>query len=329
MKRRMRYKIIVGCMVSCLFLGGCTLSEAQEIVTASLGSERVFKIKDEACTLPEAKVVLTNYQNMYATMYGINLWDHEFEEGNLESYVKDLTIARLAQIMAMDYLAEEKGISLTEEEKGKIQTAAKAYFDSLNDAEKEYMQVKESDIETLYRRYGLANKLYTHLTEGVDNEVSDDEARIMEAQQIVVSDQDRAEDVEMSLEEGADFLSVASAYNEAPETEVTFSRADVPPEVEKKAFSMENDQVSDMIETDKGYYFIKCINHFNQEKTDINKSVILEKRRKEVFDDVYQAFLEELPSEYYENVWEKVEVKVTPEVKTDSFFEVYEKYCNW
>ena len=136
-------------------------------------------------------------------------------------------------------------------------------------------------------------------------------------------------DVEMSLEEGADFLSVASAYNEASETEVTFSRADVPPEVEKEAFSMENNQVSNMIETDKGYYFIKCINHFDQEKTDINKSVILEKRRKEVFDDVYQAFLDELPSEYYENVWEKVEVKVTPEVQTDSFFEVYEKYCNW
>lgn len=113
------------------------------------------------------------------------------------------------------------------------------------------------------------------------------------------------------------------------EIEVTFGRNDVAPEVEKVAFSLENDQVSRRIKTDKGFYFLKCINHYNQEKTDDNKSVILEKRRKEAFDDVYMEFLDTLSSEFNEQVWEQVKVEVNQEVKTDSFFEVYEKHCDW
>ncbi len=329
MKRQIKYRILAVFLLLALQLAGCQLGDTQVMVSAGFSDNDVFKIKNEVCTLPEARVVMTNYQNMYATMYGIDLWKHKFGSNDLENYVKDLTISRLAQIMAMDFLAEEKDISLSKEEKGKIQEAAEEYYNSLNDTEKEYMHVKQGDIEILYKRYGLANKLYTHLTQGVDDEVSDDEARVMEAQQIFVTSKEKAKEVAGQLKEGTDFLSVANIYNEASEIEVTFGRNDVAPEVEKVAFSLENAQVSRRIKTDKGFYFLKCINHYNQEKTDDNKSVILEKRRKEAFDDVYMEFLDTLSSEFNEQVWEQVKVEVNQEVKTDSFFEVYEKHCDW
>ncbi len=329
MKRQIKYRLLAVFLLLALQLAGCQLGDTQVMVSAGFSDNDVFKIKNEVCTLPEARVVMTNYQNMYATMYGIDLWKHKFGSNDLENYVKDLTISRLAQIMAMDFLAEEKDISLSKEEKGKIQEAAEEYYNSLNDTEKEYMHVKQGDIEILYKRYGLANKLYTHLTQGVDDEVSDDEARVMEAQQIFVTSKEKAKEVAGQLKEGTDFLSVANIYNEASEIEVTFGRNDVAPEVEKVAFSLENDQVSRRIKTDKGFYFLKCINHYNQEKTDDNKSVILEKRRKEAFDDVYMEFLDTLSSEFNEQVWEQVKVEVNQEVKTDSFFEVYEKHCDW
>lgn len=329
MKRQIKYRILAVFLLLALQLAGCQFGDTQVMVSAGFSDNDVFKIKNEVCTLPEARVVMTNYQNMYATMYGIDLWKHKFGSNDLENYVKDLTISRLAQIMAMDFLAEEKDISLSKEEKGKIQEAAEEYYNSLNDTEKEYMHVKQGDIEILYKRYGLANKLYTHLTQGVDDEVSDDEARVMEAQQIFVTSKEKAKEVAGQLKEGTDFLSVANIYNEASEIEVTFGRNDVAPEVEKVAFSLENDQVSRRIKTDKGFYFLKCINHYNQEKTDDNKSVILEKRRKEAFDDVYMEFLDTLSSEFNEQVWEQVKVEVNQEVKTDSFFEVYEKHCDW
>lgn len=317
------------CMVLSVVLQGCQVTGSEVVVNADSTGNEVFKIKDEVCTVSEARVVLTNYQNMYDRTYGINLWEHEFKDRELETYVKDLTISRLAQIMAMDYLAQDNGIVLEEEEQAKIKEAAEEYFESLNDAEKEYMQVKQGDIETLYTRYGLANKLYTHLTQGVNDEVSDEEARVMEALQIFVTEEEKAEEVAQQLKEGNDFLTVANRYNEASETEVFFSKNGVEQEVAEVVFSLENDEVSDKIKTGDGYYFVKCINHYDQERTDDNKSVILEERRKEAFDDVYQGFLVDLPSEINDKVWEEVKVEVNEELTTDSFFEVYEKYCMW
>ncbi len=317
------------CIMLSVVLQGCQVTGSEVVVNADSTDNEVFKIKDEVCTVSEARVVLTNYQNMYDRTYGINLWEHGFKDRELETYVKDLTISRLAQIMAMDYLAQDNGIVLEEEEQAKIKEAAEEYFESLNDAEKEYMQVKQSDIETLYNRYGLANKLYTHLTQGVNDEVSDEEARVMEAQQIFVSDEESAEEVEQQLKEGGDFLTVANRYNEASETEVFFSKNGVAQEVAEVVFSLENEEVSEKIKSQDGYYFVKCINHYDQELTDDNKSVILEERRKEAFDDVYQGFLVDLPSEINDRVWEEVKVEVSEELTTDSFFQVYEKYCTW
>ncbi len=318
--------------LSALFLltfSGCKVTGSEVVVNADHIDNKVFKIKEEVCTLPEARVVLTNYQNIYDTMYGIDLWEHGFKDNQLENYVKDMTVSRLAQIMAMDYLAQENEVALSEEEQAKVKEAAEAYFASLNAAEKEYMQVKQGDIETLYMRYGLANKLYTFLTQGVNDEVSDEEARVMEAEQIFVSDKEKAKEVSQQIKEGNDFLTVANRYNEAAEVEVFFSKNNVEQEVADAVFSLENGEVSKKIKTDDGYYFVKCINHYDQERTDDNKSVILEERRKEAFDDVYQGFLKDLPSEFNEELWDGVKVELNKELTTDSFFQVYEKYCTW
>ena len=202
MRTDRKWKVLAICALLFVSLSACKMGDAELVVSSDFIGDEVFKIREEVCTLPQARVILTNYQNMYATMYGIDLWELDSLEQDLETYVKDLTISRLAQIMAMDDLAKEKEISLTDEEKSKIKRAAKDYFDSLNEAERDYMQVRQSDIEKLYTRYGLANKLYTFLTQGVDDEVSDEEARVMDAQQIFVLDKKKAKEVEQQLKEG-------------------------------------------------------------------------------------------------------------------------------
>lgn len=328
----MRKKIIkvtaLGLFIS-MIISGCKMGNTQVVVSSGFNGDEVFQINDEICTLSEARVFLTNYQNIYATMYGVNLWRHQFSNDELEQYVKDITISQLAQIIAMDFLAEKKDVALTEEEKSKVKEAAEAYYESLNDAEKEYMDVGKGDIEKLYERYGIANKLYSHLTGDVNAEVSDDEARIMEAVQIFVTKKETVKEIEKQLKNGADFKSLANLYNEAEETEVAFGRNDVPKEVEKVAFSLEPEEASGKIKTKNGWYFIYCTNNYNQELTDANKSVILQQRREEAFDDVYNEYLPKLHSEFNEKVWNEVKIEVDKEITTDSFFKVYEKYCKW
>ena len=60
---------------------------------------------------------------------------------------------------------------------------------------------------------------------------------------------------------------------------------------------MENDEVSGKITVDGGFYFIKCLNKYNQELTGGKQSQYCrQKRKKEAFDDEYNEFVSSLNS---------------------------------
>ena len=206
--------------------------------------------------------------------------------------------------------------------------AAEEYFASLTEEEKDYMGVSESDIQDYYEHYALAQKLYTSLTGAVNEEVSDDEARVMELMQIYVSDSTKADEVAARLAAGEDFASVANNYNEAGSIQITASRDDLPAEVSATAFQMDNDQMSGKIEAENGFYFIKCLNKYNQELTEANKTNIVEKREKEAVDDVYNEYTESLTSSINEKVWNALEPETGSGMQTNSFFETFYHYWN-
>ena len=216
---------------------------------------------------------------------------------------------------------------LSEEEKEKTAQAAEEYFASLTEEETAYMGVSESDIKEYYEHYALAQKVYHSLTKAVNEEVSDDEARVMEIMQIFVSDESRANEIASRLAQGEDFATLANNYNELGSIQVNISRDELPDAVEEIAFQMENDEVSGKITVDGGFYFIKCLNKYNQELTEANKANIVDKREKEAFDDEYNGFVSSLSSNINEELWENLELETGSGMKTDTFFEVFNTYC--
>ena len=289
-------------------LTGCQIGNKDIVVSGTLSSRQVFTLDKSACSLKEAKVYLANYQNIYGTAYTIDLWQHDFGDASLLDYVKDITLEELTRVYTMDLLAQSQEVTLSEDE-----TA--------------YMYVAETDIAEYYTHYALAQKLYHSLTNGVNEEVSDDEARVMEIMQIYVTDEDRAHEVEQKLAQGDDFASVANNYNELSAIQVTVSRDDLPDEVEEVAFQLDDNAVSGMIAAGNGYYFIKCLNKYNEELTEANKSNIVEKREKEAFDDVYNEFVASLSSRLNTDLWDGIELTTDGSIQTNSFFAVFEKYC--
>ncbi len=317
-----KINLLAGVLAVSVFFAGCRIGGKEIVVTSGVGSKDVFKIGGNSCNQTEAKVYLANYQNIYGKSYGIDLWEQGFQKKKLKQYVKEVALSEMTKIICMDLLAEDQGIALTTEEKARIKDAAAKYYESLNEAELTYTGASQSDIESMYEDYALANKVYQSLTQSVDEEVSDDEARIMEAMQIYVKTQDKAEEVSAKLAAGEDFAAVASNYNQKPVIEITFGRGDLPEEVEKAAFELDDGAVSDCIQTDDGFYFIKCINKFNEELTDANKSNIVDAREKAAFDDVYEEFVSTLASNLNESVWENIPLVTDGSISTDSFFEI-------
>lgn len=318
------------CAAICMtvLLSGCQIGSKDIVVSKTLNSKQVFKIGSSVCELKEARVYLANYQNLYGTAYNIDLWQHDFGDASLTDYVKDVTLEELTRVYSMNLLAEADGITLSEDEQRQVAAAAEEYYESLSRKEISYMGISEADIEEYYAHYALAQKLYNSLTDGVNEEVSDDEARIIEIMQIYVTDADRAAAVREKLANGDDFATVANNYNELSAIQVTVSRDDLPQEVEDIAFRLDDNEISQMVTVENGYYFIKCLNKYNIELTEENKANIVEKRQKEAFDDVYDEFIAAQKSYLNVELWEELELDIDTDITTNSFFAVYEKYCS-
>lgn len=330
----MKRKLVTLCLAVALLsstLTGCTIGNTEVVLNMNwVGRNHVFSINGEKCTKEEARLYLCNYQNIYGNVYGINLWEYDFsqmEEGStLEEYVKDVTLYELANIMCMEQLAEQQEITLTDDELDKVSKATEEYYASLSKEERSYIGLDKNKLKQFYKKYAIAQKIYNTLTQGINEEVSDDEARVIRIQQIYVKSEETALQVQQKLANKGKFENLASTYNEADVIEKNLARGEYPEAVDEVAFHLDNDEVSGMITTEDGYYFIKCLDKFDEELTEANKENIIVKRRKEQFDDKFIEFIDASQFELNEKVWEDIKIDTSGDITTKSFFEIYEKY---
>lgn len=307
-------------------LGGCRVAGKEIVFEAKPQDGYVFSVNKSNCPMAEAKLYLCNYKNLYGIAYGVDLWEYNFGEDSLEDYVKSVTIDELSRIYCMEQIAKQQGITLNSEENKIIREMAKEYYNSLTGDEIQFMDISKEQLEEFYSRYALAHKLYDSMTEGVSTEVSDDDARVIRMDQIYVTDQEKAAEAAQKLKDGTDFMAVAGSYNEASAFELTAARGTLPQEVEQVAFEMDDGQVSDIIETEDGFYLIKCISKFEEELTEANKAVIQVQREQEQFDNAYSSFIEASEFELNGEIWANVHFEESGSaIETDSFFAKYEE----
>lgn len=335
----------------CVSLYGCKASEESEgntkiVLTTGFAENEVFRIGDSSCSLPEVMVYLTNMQNQYESIYGQQIWEHKIGEVTLEEKVKDVVLARLAQIKTMNLLAQQRELTLTEQEESAVVRAAQEYYSSLNKTEIEVMGIDESVVEQLYREYALANKVYNQIIEGTNPEISDDEARTVTVSQIFVKTYalngagekvpyteegrkaafDKIKNIQKMIREGESFDELATRYSENGQMTISFRKGEMPLEYEETAFELGNDEVSKVIETEDGYYIIKCISTLDREQTDRNKEKIMEQRKEEAFSAIYDEFVLTQIRNLNDELWEQVQFVHEEECTTTTFFDVYNQH---
>lgn len=314
-------------LTASMILAGCKIGDKEIVLeTKTSDTNYVFSVGETKCSIEQAKLYFCNYKNLYGSAYGVDLWEADYDNASLEEYVKGITLDELTKVVCMDVVAEQQELELTEKESSNVNKAAKEYYDSLSKAEKDFMGVDEAEVRTIYRNYALAEKLYDNLTEGVNVEVSDDDARVIRIQQINVVDKEIADEVSKRIIAGEDFSAIAGSYANNTSADFTVARGDLPESLEAVAFELNNDEVSSMVQTEGGYYFIKCINKLEDDLTQANKNNILVQREKEQFNQVYEEFVGNAIFYLNEPIWETIALNPEIEIKTDSFFEVYEKH---
>ena len=324
MRGRKRYRAASLILAVCLLLSGC--SNTKIVLTTGLASDELFRIGNVSCGLSEALIYLMNQKGAYENIYGIDMWEHAIGDGTMEEYLKSQVISELAQVKSMVLLAEEEEIVLSEEERSRSAEAAAEYFASLSPEETAALKVDQEAICRMYEDYCLAFKTYKQITEDVSIEISDDEARIIQLQQLFVPEEGLAKELKNRLEEGEDFGSLAANYSRLSQTTLSVARGDKGGIYEEVAFDLNNDEVSDVFSEDGGYYILKCLNTYMEEESEANKVQVAQRQKTERFQNIYTSLMQDTLSEFQEKLWDKVCFSDYEEVQTSSFFEIYEKY---
>ena len=321
-------------------------NKTEIILTTDFKDNEVFRIEDTSCYLPEVMVYLVNSENRYDEIFGEQIWKVPLKDSTVGDAFKETVLARIAQIKAMNLLAKEYDLTLDEAELALVQEAADTYFQSLNADEIQAMHVNVATIRQLYEEFALANKLYNNITQQIQPEISDDEARAVSVKSILIKTYSmtnegtrieftpqqkdeaysRAQDALAKIRAGSDFDIVAADYNEDSETVYNFGRGIMPEAFEKAAFSLDNGEVSEIIETEYGYHILMCTSSFNRDETDANKAGILKQRQQEEFNRIYDDFVKGLTTNLNGPLWESITYEKTPKVNTTGFFEVYDRY---
>ena len=312
---------------------GCSGSINTDAVVATVG--------DDEITLGVAnfyaRMTQGQYETYYASMMGTTgdaMWTQEAgEDQTYEESVKDGLLENLENMYLISQHAADYEVSLTEEEEDAIAEAAAQFDEDNTDEAKETVSGYRKDIEEFLRLATIQTKMDSKMREGVDEEVSDEEAAQKAMQYVFFSyttTDDSGNTTELTDEEkeslktdaqslvdrvnaGEDISTVAeelgqTAYDLTFDSESTSPNEDLIAAVD--AFETEG-QVTDVIEADDGLYVGRLTSLLDRDATDQKKTSIVEERRQEQYDSFLEEWRNDTDIKVDEKVWDKVDFEDT------------------
>ena len=236
-------------MAAVFALTGCKIklnehANTKIVLTTGFDKDEVFRIDKTSCRLPEIMVYLTNTQNQYEQALGSQIWETSYKGETLEENVKETVLARIARIKAMNLLAAKYEMALSEEEASAAKKAAKQYYESLNERERELLDVDEKLLCTMYEEYALSGKVYEYLIADINPEISDDEARTITVQHVLIKTYtqneageyvpyseeakraayQKAREVLVKAKDGEEFAGLVAVYSEDSNSTYSFGK---------------------------------------------------------------------------------------------------------
>lgn len=339
----MKRKIVLMLVVVLCMLCGCGKNVK---ITTGLSKDEIFKFADETVPLNEMLLVLVNEKNQYEESLGSDVWSRTFGENSLEEEIKEKVKNQMIELTAIAQMAEENNTQLTEEEESLLKQAASEYVNSLEEEEKNAIGATEETVYDFYKKMYLSDKYYELKTSENEKEISDEEAKVIEVMYIYFKTGEKdiygnvqpyeeskkaevlttAQSVLEQVRQGADFQSLAGEYSDDTEYRSTFGRGVMEEEFEQAAFSLSSGETSELVQTESGYYIIKCVDDYLETKTEENKQNMKEKYKAEQFKEIYQPFLDKQELEFNRKVWEEISIHDYAQCKSKTIYDVYNQY---
>ena len=332
-------------VLSAGMLSGCSGTIDTGAVVATVGEEDITL----GVANFYARMTQGQYETYYAGMMGMtgeDMWTQEVEEGKTyEQAVKESIMTELENLYLISQHAAEYEVALTEDEEDAIKEAAKQFDENNSDETKEVVSGYRKDIEKYLELLTIQNKMADKMKEGVDEEVSDEEAAQKAMKYVYFSfssTDDSGNTVDLSDEEKealredaqtlADRVKDGENMTEVAEemgltaNDLTFDEESTGPNedlvAEVNGFTEEG-ECTDPIESDLGLYVGQLTSLLDRDATDQEKNNIVEERRQEQYNSLLEEWRDAVTIEVDDKVWEKVDFNdvgvtiITPEEETE------------
>lgn len=277
-----------------------------------------------------ARYQQASYEAYYMPYYGENMWTTEVSDGSTyEDSVKNNALDTLKTMYVLETHMDEYNVEYTSDDEAAVAEAAQAFVDA-NDGEA--LSASAGNIENVkevLKLITIQRKMYNAMIEDADTEVSDDEAAQKSMSYAFFSFETTDDsgnkttlddDGKVALKETAMNFQTEAAngtktFEECAEKAgveaqtATFDSDTTSPSTDliKAADVLGEGQVTDVIETDSGYYVAKVTSMLDREATDAKKTSIISERQQTLYNDLCKEWVDDADITVHENVWKKLD----------------------
>lgn len=313
-------------------LAGCGATDPEETLVTIGDTQVSFGVVNYFARMQQAR-----YESYYASMMGMTgeaFWEQDTtgDDSKKQSYeemVKEGVMGDIEQLYLIRQHAEEYGVTLSEEEETAIEEAAKQFVADNAQEARDVVSGEEKYVKEYLTLMAIENKMAPKMMEGVDEDVSDEEAaqKAMEYVYVAYSKQDESgnsvdlsdeekESLKADVQATLDKLKSGDVEFEDAATELgvsvqtaTFDKDSYAPNADliKAADALEKEgDWTDLVEIERGIYVARLTSLLDREATDTKKTSIVEQRKNEQFSNLVDTWKEETTITVNDGLWKKV-----------------------
>lgn len=277
-----------------------------------------------------ARYQQASYEAYYMPYYGDNMWTTEVSDGSTyEDSVKNNALDTLKTMYVLETHMDEYNVEYTSDDEAAVAEAAQAFVDANDDSALSASAGDIENVKEVLKLITIQRKMYNAMIEDADTEVSDDEAAQKSMSYAFFSFETTDDsgnkttlddDGKVALKETAMNFQTEAAngtktFEECAEKAgveaqtATFDSDTTSPSTDliKAADVLGEGQVTDVIETDSGYYVAQVTSMLDREATDAKKTSIISERQQTLYSDLCKEWVEAADITVHENVWKKLD----------------------
>lgn len=298
----------------------------KEIKSSPYVGETILKVDDEKVSYSEMIIYLKYIQSYYEDIFGDTIWEYNLGKQTIGDLAKQDVINTIVERKISRSKWNEYDVTITEEDEVKIKEDSSDYMNNITDDVINYYGITEEIVYQFFFDNLIAERVYDATTMDVDTNISDDEAKQITIQYLLISSKKTdnegnsvlaseeekraayvaAQELLIEATNTDDFEAFARSNSDHAQTEITFGKGELGQGIEEAAFALKTGEMSNIIEDKDGYLILYCVDDYNEDATLEKKEEIIDERQVEKFQELFNEWQKDVDVKLYEKVWEEV-----------------------